>query len=389
MQKKKYNGEGTIYDVVKNGKKYYKAQISLGYDKNGKRIRKCFCGYNKTEVLKKMQQALFKYGVSTYSYDNISFGDFFKDWLYNYKKIELKPNSFARYESLFRLKIQDYKIYKIKLRELNTRDIQRHLNELINNNEISIENGKRLITLIHSSLNFAIRQEYIYRNYAEGIVFPKIKKQVNNKVFSKEEQRLFIDHLNTKNTIDLLLLTAFCTGLRLGEITALTWEDLKDGKLTINKQYQNEYKIDDYGNRTRELHLISTKTESSERIIPLPDNILPLIFEHKKEQEKNINRLKGIYQDKKLIFADSIGNPIEHKKPNREVKKICKHINIPDRTFHSIRHSYATRLFELNVPVKTVQHLLGHSTINTTMNIYTHVMEEQKTDEVQKLNKLL
>ncbi|WP_150263533.1 tyrosine-type recombinase/integrase, partial [Parvimonas micra] len=59
------------------------------------------------------------------------------------------------------------------------------------------------------------------------------------------------------------------------------------------------------------------------------------------------------------------------------------------RTFHSIRHSYATRLFELNVPVKTVQHLLGHSTINTTMNIYTHVMEEQKTDEVQKLNKLL
>ena len=80
-----YAKKGTIYDVVKNGKKYYKAQISLGYDKNGKRIRKCFCGYNKTEVLKKMQQALFKYGVSTYSYDNISFGDFFKDWLYNYK----------------------------------------------------------------------------------------------------------------------------------------------------------------------------------------------------------------------------------------------------------------------------------------------------------------
>jgi len=106
-------------------------------------------------------------------------------------------------------------------------------------------------------------------------------------------------------------------------------------------------------------------------------------------QEKRIDKLKGIYQDKKLIFADSIGNPIEHKRPNREVKKICQKINIPDRTFHSIRHSYATRLFELNVPVKTVQHLLGHSTINTTMNIYTHVMEEQKTDEVQKLNKLL
>ena len=135
--------------------------------------------------------------------------------------------------------------------------------------------------------------------------------------------------------------------------------------------------------------MISTKTESSERVIPLPENILPLIFEYKKEQEKRIDKLKGIYQDKKLIFADSIGNPIEHKRPNREVKKICQKINIPDRTFHSIRHSYATRLFELNVPVKTVQHLLGHSTINTTMNIYTHVMEEQKTDEVQKLNKLL
>ena len=105
-KKKKYNGEGTIYETIINGKKYYKGQISLGYDRNGKRIRKTFCGYKKSEVVKKLQQAIFKYGTNTYSYENIFFGDFFREWLYDYKKIELKPNSFSRYESLFRLKIQ-------------------------------------------------------------------------------------------------------------------------------------------------------------------------------------------------------------------------------------------------------------------------------------------
>jgi len=388
MQKRRLKGEGAIYQV-KNRKNYFVAQISIGKDRSGKRLRETITGSSKKEVFQKMQKALFLINTDSYSKEKIYFGEFFENWFFNYKKLEIKPNSFARYESLWRLKIKDYPICNIKLKDLKTIHFQNHINSLLSEQLISIDNGKRLLNLFSSCLNWAIDHEFLFKNYCKGVKLPKQIKVKKNIVFSFEEQTKFIEYLNLENTVDLLILTTFYSGLRLGEITALTWEDLKNGKLTINKQYQNEYKIDDYGKRTRELHLISTKTESSERIIPLPENILPLIFEYKKEQEKRIDKLKGIYQDKKLIFADSIGNPIEHKRPNREVKKICQKINIPDRTFHSIRHSYATRLFELNVPVKTVQHLLGHSTINTTMNIYTHVMEEQKTDEVQKLNKLL
>ncbi|WP_410497288.1 tyrosine-type recombinase/integrase [Cellulosilyticum sp. ST5] len=64
-------------------------------------------------------------------------------------------------------------------------------------------------------------------------------------------------------------------------------------------------------------------------------------------------------------------------------------MGLPYRNFHSLRHTYATRLFENNVPLKTVQALLGHKDIATTMNIYTHVMPEKMTNEVQCLNKIL
>ena len=67
---------------------------------------------------------------------------------------------------------------------------------------------------------------------------------------------------------------------------------------------------------------------------------------------------------------------------------LCKKLNLEHRSFHSIRHSYATRLFELDIPIKTVQSLMGHSDMDTTMNIYTHVMQDKKMEIIDKLNNL-
>lgn len=94
--------------------------------------------------------------------------------------------------------------------------------------------------------------------------------------------------------------------------------------------------------------------------------------------------------DKKnqLIFCDKDGKPIERKRPTRRLNKLCRDLNIIERSFHSVRHTYATRMFELDIPVKTVQVLLGHSEIATTMDIYTHVMTDKKVEAIEKLNNL-
>jgi integrase len=79
---------------------------------------------------------------------------------------------------------------------------------------------------------------------------------------------------------------------------------------------------------------------------------------------------------------------LDPKRMPRNFKSILKKAGLKDIKFHSLRHTYATRLFEVGVPIKTVQALMGHSDITTTMNIYTHVMPEQKAKAVEKIDNL-
>lgn len=185
-----------------------------------------------------------------------------------------------------------------------------------------------------------------------------------------------------------MILTTFYSGLRLGEITALTWEDFQDNYLNINKQYQNEYKINNDGTKTRQLKLVTTKTESSIRLVPIPKNIVELLLKHKERLYNLRIKLKKAYKNNNLIFADDIGNPIEHKRPNRRVKQICKESGIPEKTFHGVRHSYASRLYEMSVNVKSAQSLLGHSNYQTTMNIYTNISKTHLEKEINKFDLL-
>lgn len=97
---------------------------------------------------------------------------------------------------------------------------------------------------------------------------------------------------------------------------------------------------------------------------------------------------EGAYEDKDLVFPNEIGGYTDSRNLTRSFKRILKKAGIKEINFHSLRHTYATRLFEKGVPLKTVSELLGHSNINITAYIYTHVMPEQKTKAVEKLNDL-
>lgn len=145
--------------------------------------------------------------------------------------------------------------------------------------------------------------------------------------------------------------------------------------LSVKGQFQKDIQIDEDGNRKLSYVMKDKlKTTHSEREIPLPKRVIEML--------NNMLRLGD------LLFCDEKGQPIEVKRPPRKIKKLCKVLEIPHRSFHSIRHTYATRLFEMDVPIKTVQALLGHSDIQTTMNIYTHVMKEKKLEIVDKLDEL-
>lgn len=375
---KKTNGEGSIWTEERNGKTYYRGAITIGLDVYGKAIRKTVGSYKKTAVIEKLnvlRQKAKKTQITNNT--NVTFGDVFHSWIYNFKKNEIQNNTFAEYEVCYRLRIITHSISRMKINMISLDMLQRYFNDL-KRQGWSDNVIKKTYIKINSCFVFAEIHGIINKNYCKGVIIGKVQKKKDDqyKVFSKEEQERIINALDLRNILDKVIYFTFYTGLRLGEVLAVKWENIHGNILSIKEQYQKDIIITKEGSReTTYIVKDILKTPHSQREIPLPKKVMDLLDETLHLGD--------------FIFSDTEGNPIEVKRVPRRLKKVCESLGIgTERSFHSIRHTYATRLFELGVPIKTIQTLLGHSDIQTTMNIYTHVMKEKKLEILDKLDTL-
>ncbi|MBE6064703.1 tyrosine-type recombinase/integrase [Clostridium cochlearium] len=385
----KANGEGTIYTEKRNGKNYYRGQISLGYDDKGKLIRKSFSSYSKQEVIQKMNEYQYKNNVGILpSDDKITLQQWFKTWLYEFRVNDLKPSSFERYEGIYRKYILNSPIGKITLSELRAKDLQAYYNTLSSNgisaNVINTING-----FLYTCLESALKQNYIPKNYCKLVILPKVIKEDKFTVFTLEEQDIFLNAIQG-NKYEVAFKLALGTGIRLGELLGLKWSDIdfKNNTVSISRAIKRVTLIDDNGKRSSQILEQLPKTKTSIREIPIPSTIIEALKQHQDKQLLIKKENKDLYNDNDYIFCDKLGNPLDPKRMPRNFKSILKKAGLKDIKFHSLRHTYATRLFEVGVPIKTVQALMGHSDITTTMNIYTHVMPEQKAKAVEKIDNL-
>lgn len=365
------NGEGSITTTIRNGKTYYRGSITIGMDNKGKAIRKTFGSFKKTIVIDKMNTVKYESKNNIFSNSDITFGELFRTWILDFKRVEIGSKTLVKYETTYNLRIEPYSISNKAANKITLNDLQQYFNSLQEN--FSPATIKETYTHINSCFKFALLQGTIIRNYSQGVVLPKRKKENKLKVFSRQEQDLIISSLDLRDIIDCMIYITFYTGLRLGEILGLRWSNIKDNILKVDQQYARTFTKTEDGKFHTKKELKNLKTKNSEREIPLPEKVIKVLDELDKTHD--------------LIFSSN-GKGLDHKKPQRRITKICKNLKIPHRSFHSIRHSYATRLFELDVPIKTVQVLMGHSDITTTMNIYTHVMQDKKMEVLDKLNTL-
>lgn len=366
MSKKRSNGEGTISVKIRNNKSYYCGTVTIGYDAQGKQIRKSFGSFKKSVVLDKMNKTKYENKYNILSNSDIKFGDLYLEWVNSYKKNEITDNTLNEYITLYKLRIKNYSLSNLKVNQITLKDLQYYFNSL--QEKFTPKTIKNTYLRINSCFDFAVIQGISIKNYCKGVKLQKIEKKTNKiKVFTKEEQRKVLKYLNLDDVVDCVIFFTFYTGLRLGEVLGVKWKNINGNMIDIVEQYGRVVK-DGLNYEFRKL-----KTVNGLRTIPLPEKVLQM--------------LKKLPRNSELIFNTS-GKGIDHKRPQRRITKICKELGIPHRSFHSIRHSYATRLFELGVPIKTVQALMGHSDINTTMNVYTHVMNDTKIEALEKLNTL-
>lgn len=389
MAKRRSNGEGSIVKNMRNGIQIgWRASITIGTDDRGKLVRKQFTGKTQQDVKNKLQEYKKQMLMGVLNEDKLTVSDWFYSWLFDYRKQDLKPKSFQRYHGIYKNYIENTDFGNIKLNDLRTTHLQRHYKKLLDN-EVTPTTIRQINTNLKTCLNEAERQGYIQKNWCKLVTLPKKEDNKEVKVLTKQEQEKFLEAIKG-HELELLYIVALGTGLRIGEILGLKWSDIdfKNNELHVNRSLQKAAIYEGDKIVRYEVQETTPKTKNSLRTIPVPQNIIKKLRAHKKEQNELILLLQEEYDNKNYVFCNKLGKPIEDKRPGRNLKTILTSIGIEPIKFHALRHTYATRLFEASIPPKTVQHLMGHSDIETTMNIYTHVMKEQKLEAVDKINSI-
>lgn len=381
MAQKRDNGTGTIYQ---RANKTWVGKIYLGLDETGKEKFKYFSGKTEAEVKKKIRE--YNQSGSRIETKKISLQDYLNNWMKTYKRGTIKASSYDALEKTAKNQIIP-NIGMIQLQEITATDIQNLLNDLK-------EKGYSYSTVkkTHDCLNAMFEHATIADDVAKNpmlLVKMLARSEFETKeirYFSEDECALIIEECSRQYKTGkpiyqyadayILMLN---TGIRLGEAIGLKKTDWNKGESTlhIQRNIQSISKRDNGGNRVQGKQLVTntTKTYSGDRIIPL-----------NKAATEAIQRLCEQHPDAECIICSSKGDMIPPERLERTFYRILKNVGISQAGLHSLRHTFASMLFKEDVDVKTISELLGHASIQITLNTYVHLIGKPKHTAVNKLD---
>ncbi len=239
---------------------------------------------------------------------------------------------------------------------------------------LSQKTVKDILIVLKMILKFGAKNKWVeYKPY--DIQYPTQREKQNIEVLTRPHQVKIMQYVQQHFTFrNLGVYLCLCSGMRIGEICALTWEDLdvENGIIQVRRTIQRIYIIED-GERKTELILDTPKTKNSIREIPMSKDLLAMIKPIKKVANGSFF----------VLTNDS--RPTEPRTYRTYYKNLMKELGLPDLKFHGLRHSFATRCIESKCDYKTVSVLLGHSNISTTLNLYVHPNLEQKKKAINQM----
>ena len=371
MGRKRKSGEGTVR-LRKDGR--WEGRVVIGYDEKGLPKTKNVLAKTKGECVEKLKALKETITPSTPSKvrPDMAFGEWLDHWYETYSKPTIRPRTQRTYEGYLRLYIKP-KLGSIPLNKLTTNDIQQFCawmksGDHIGGNGIADSQIRNCYSLCHRALGKARAEHLIPRDPTDGCKLPAVRCE-EMKILSREAMQKLLIQAKEEKYYELFLLE-LATGLRLGEIAALQWDDLnlETGKLQINKQVVAV---------KGKLTVSPPKTKAAVRTLILPPPVLKMMREYRARV------------DSRWMFPSPKKEdmPIRPSSIHQRLHRILDHAGCDRVRFHDLRHTFATTALAYGMDIKTLSTILGHVSCATTLNTYSHVTDEMRQQAAVKIDR--
>lgn len=349
-----------------------------GYQ-NGKAVYAYVYGHSFDEAFKKKtaaQRELFgcPENIQDYTFPQLA------DAYLKQKKYQVKESTYAHYSYIINKHILPY-FCNYSLLEITAIIIEDYVSEKLSHGKINSNNGlspksvKDILSVLKSILKYGEARGIISEKNLSSVRSPKMSKKVIE-VLSEDEQKTIENYTVSADNMGFGVYLCLYTGLRIGEICALTWNDINEdiSCISINKTLLRIQNTDADSGKTK-IIIDTPKTESSVRLIPLSPKLAQMLRDRK---PLNVNN--------NCFFLTGTDKYIEPRSYYEKYKNILLNCGIEHHTFHALRHSFATRCIEKGFDAKVLSEILGHSTVKITLDRYVHPSLERKRQCMELLS---
>lgn len=307
--------------------------------------------------------------------------EWFATWIEEYKSLRVKKSTKRQYEDYYGRYIGPV-IGKKPVTSIRPEHIQKLLNDLARN-DMSDSTVQLTKDIIYGMMQQAFKNGIIEINPVLKVSIPKGRARKEKKALTEEEQRMFLDYASG-SSMENVFRFALMTGMRNGELCGLRWCDIDFESRLIHVNHTLVY-IPGEG-----VELDEPKTKAGKREIPMLESAYVVLKEQRKKQELLLNGNISYLKDERYVFSYDGTEPVRMRHTDNELKKIQKKMHsdgivIEGFSMHTLRHTFATRCLEQGMQLKTLQVIMGHSTMQMTADLYSHVLPNTKQKEMQKI----
>ncbi len=366
--------------IRKRGEKGWEARCTVGYDpETGKQIQKSIYASTQKEVRQKLAALVAEIDHGTYLEPaDYTVETWLDQWLSTYAAASVKPYTLDSYRRICDRHIKPGLGHN-RLQELSPVVIQAFYNHLLHADKLSAKTVKNIHGVLHRALGRAVKNRILPMNPTDLCELPKaVRPEIHP--LNREDIQRFVEAVRG-HPYERVFLTTLFTGMRQGEVLGLSWDciDFDKGTLQINKQLQKSQKV---GGK----YILTPTKTGKKRTITVAPSVLAVLREQQNCQEAWKTAAGSAWQNTwNLVFTNALGEHLCHFTVYKKYKEVVQKLNIPDRRFHDLRHSFALASLENGDDIKTVQEHLGHATASFTLDVYGHVSEEMQRRSADRM----